>query len=124
MIAAPGLSTAANSVIRTASEFAGPNHQRLIQQACSLQIFQKSGNRLINRAHASAVSFLQPDANAILQAAIFASIWLVIGIPCMLVWLGFGAAMQRVLRTDRALRIFNIAMGLLLVATVPLLLWE
>ena len=44
------------------------------------------------------------------------------GIPCMLVWLGFGAAMQVVLRTDRALRTFNIAMGLLLVATVPLLL--
>ena len=71
---------------------------------------------------AGAVSYLQPDANAILQAAIFSAIWFVIGIPCMLVWLGFGAAMQRVLRTDRALRVFNIAMGLLLVATVPLML--
>jgi threonine/homoserine/homoserine lactone efflux protein len=71
---------------------------------------------------AGAVSYLQPDANPILQAAIFSAIWFVIGIPCMLVWLGFGAAMQRVLRTDRALRVFNIAMGLLLVATVPLML--
>jgi threonine/homoserine/homoserine lactone efflux protein len=71
---------------------------------------------------AGAVSYLQPEANPILQAAIFSAIWFVIGIPCMLVWLGFGAAMQRVLRTDRALRAFNIAMGLLLVATVPLLL--
>jgi threonine/homoserine/homoserine lactone efflux protein len=73
---------------------------------------------------ASAVGFLQPDANAILQAAIFSGIWFVIGIPCMLVWLGFGAAMQHVLRTDRALRAFNIAMGLLLVATIPLLLYD
>jgi threonine/homoserine/homoserine lactone efflux protein len=71
---------------------------------------------------ASAVSYLQPDANALLQSAIFGAIWVVIGIPCMFVWLAFGAAMQRVLRTDRALRIFNVAMGLLLAATVPLLL--
>jgi threonine/homoserine/homoserine lactone efflux protein len=71
---------------------------------------------------ASALSFLQADANPILQAAIFSAVWFVIGIPCMLVWLGFGAAMQRFLRTDHALRLFNIAMGLLLVATVPLLL--
>ena len=71
---------------------------------------------------AGALSFLQPDASPVLQAAIFGLIWVVFGIPCMLVWLGFGAAMQVVLRTDRALRTFNIAMGLLLVATVPLLL--
>jgi threonine/homoserine/homoserine lactone efflux protein len=70
---------------------------------------------------AGAVSFLQADAAPIVQAAIFGAIWFVTGIPCMLVWLGFGAAMQYFLRTDRALRIFNVAMGLLLAATVPLL---
>jgi threonine/homoserine/homoserine lactone efflux protein len=71
---------------------------------------------------AVAVSYLQPDVNALLQSAIFGLIWIVAGIPCLFVWLGFGAAMQRVLRTDRALRAFNIAMGLLLAATVPLML--
>ncbi len=50
-----------------------------------------------------------------------ALIEVVVGTPCMLLWLGFGAAMQRLLRTDRALRAFNIAMGVLLAATVPLL---
>jgi threonine/homoserine/homoserine lactone efflux protein len=70
---------------------------------------------------AGAVSFLQADAAPIVQAAIFGAIWFVTGIPCMLVWLGFGAAMQYFLRTDRALRIFNVAMGVLLAATVPLL---
>jgi threonine/homoserine/homoserine lactone efflux protein len=72
---------------------------------------------------AGAVSFLQADTAAILQAAIFGAIWFVTGIPCMLVWLGFGAAMQYFLRTDRALRIFNVAMGVLLAATVPLLFY-
>ena len=70
---------------------------------------------------AGAVSFLQADTSPLLQAAIFAAIWFVTGTPCMMLWLGFGAAMQYFLRTDRALRTFNIAMGILLAATVPLM---
>jgi threonine/homoserine/homoserine lactone efflux protein len=72
---------------------------------------------------ASAVgSFLDTDGDgALSQATLFALIFIVACLPCNMVWLGFGAAMQRVLRTDRALRFFNIAMGLLLAATVLLL---
>jgi threonine/homoserine/homoserine lactone efflux protein len=71
---------------------------------------------------AGSVSFLQPDIAPVWQAAFFGLTFIVLGTPCMLLWLGFGAAMQRVLRTDRALRIFNVTMGILLAATVPLLL--
>ena len=72
---------------------------------------------------ASAVgSFLSTDGSgALLQALQFAAIFVVAGLPCMAVWLGFGAAMQRVLRTDRALRTFNTAMGALLAGTAVLL---
>ena len=67
-------------------------------------------------------SFLQTDApSALPQAALFAVIFVVAGIPCMMVWLGFGAAMQRVLTSDRAFRNFNILMGALLAATVVVL---
>jgi len=67
-------------------------------------------------------SFLQTDApSALPQAALFAAIFVVAGIPCMMVWLGFGAAMQRVLTSDRAFRNFNIFMGVLLAATVVVL---
>ena len=66
--------------------------------------------------------FLREDGSgAVLQAALFAAIFIVAGMPCMFVWLGFGAAMQRLLRTERALRAFNVAMGLLLAATAVLL---
>lgn len=71
---------------------------------------------------ASSVSFLQPGIPPILQAAFFGLTFAVLGTPCMLAWLCFGAAMQRFLRTDRALRSFNIGMGVLLAATVPLLI--
>jgi threonine/homoserine/homoserine lactone efflux protein len=68
-------------------------------------------------------SFLQPDGSSALpQAAIFGLIFLLAGAPCMLVWLGFGALMQRALQTDQALRTFNIVMGLLLAATIPFLI--
>lgn len=70
---------------------------------------------------AGSVSFLQPGVAPALQAAFFGLTFIVLGIPCMLVWLVFGAAMQQFLRTDRALHTFNIAMGVLLAATVPLL---
>jgi threonine/homoserine/homoserine lactone efflux protein len=66
-------------------------------------------------------SFLQADAGALPQAAFFAATFLAVGTPCMMVWLGFGAAMQQILRTDRALRWFNIGMGLLLAASVVVL---
>ncbi len=72
---------------------------------------------------AGAVSFIQIDGPPpIVQAALFGLIEVVFGAPCMLLWLGFGAAMQRFLRSDRALRTFNIAMGALLAATVLLLI--
>ena len=67
--------------------------------------------------------FLQAgEASALPQAAFFAAIFLAAGLPSMMAWLGFGAAMQHLLQSDRALRIFNVAMGLLLVASVVLLL--
>jgi len=71
---------------------------------------------------AGSMSFLHPDISPLLQGAFFGLTFAILGTPCMLLWLAFGAAMQRFLRTDRALRAFNIAMGVLLAATVPLLL--
>jgi threonine/homoserine/homoserine lactone efflux protein len=71
---------------------------------------------------AGTISFIQPDGPpAYLQAALFALIEVIVGAPCLLLWLAFGAAMQRFLRSDSALRSFNVTMGLLLAATVPLL---
>jgi threonine/homoserine/homoserine lactone efflux protein len=71
---------------------------------------------------AGSMSFLQPNIAPPLQAAFFGLTFVVVGIPCMLLWLCFGAAMQSVLRTDRALAAFNITMGVLLAAMIPLLL--
>jgi threonine/homoserine/homoserine lactone efflux protein len=52
--------------------------------------------------------------NAIAMAAVF----YVIGFPCICVWAGFGTAMREVLSNPKRLRLFNIAMALLLVASL------
>jgi len=41
-------------------------------------------------------------------------------LPSGLIWLGFGAAVQHVLRTPCRLRIFNVAMGVLLALSIVL----
>jgi threonine/homoserine/homoserine lactone efflux protein len=43
--------------------------------------------------------------------------------PSNLVWLGLGASLHRLLKRERHARIFNIAMGLCLAASVAMILW-
>ncbi|MBB5458414.1 LysE family translocator [Paraburkholderia sp. Cpub6] len=52
--------------------------------------------------------------NAVAMAAVF----YVIGFPCICAWAGFGTAMREVLSNPKRLRVFNIAMALLLVASL------
>ncbi|APA88333.1 LysE family translocator [Paraburkholderia sprentiae WSM5005] len=52
--------------------------------------------------------------NAVAMAAVFC----VIGFPCICAWAGFGTAMREVLSNPKRLRVFNIAMALLLVASL------
>lgn len=51
-----------------------------------------------------------------------AGLFVIAAVPCNLVWLGFGAGMQRFLRRPRAARLFNVAMGGALAASVALIL--
>src|SRR5258708_1464433 len=67
----------------------------------------------------AAAAFLdQSRGSAHMQAATLALIFVLAALPCLFVWLAFGAVVQRALRSERALRIFNITMGALLAASV------
>ena len=59
---------------------------------------------------------------AVAQATVFGALFILASLPCCFVWLAFGATAQRWLRTDRARRTFNIAMGALLAGSVVLIL--
>jgi threonine/homoserine/homoserine lactone efflux protein len=72
----------------------------------------------------AAGTYLQPDAgSAFYQSAMFGGLFVAASFPACVVWLSFGAALKNLLRTPRATRIFNVSMGLLLAASVVLILW-
>ena len=56
------------------------------------------------------------------QVALLALLFFLVSIPCVGAWAALGAGASRFLMTPRGLRLFNVAMALLLVASlVPLL---
>jgi len=73
-------------------------------------------------ASAAATFLDQRAGSAFGQSAAFALTFVLAALPSCLPWLAFGAVLQRVLRTERAMRIFNISMGALLAASVVLII--
>jgi threonine/homoserine/homoserine lactone efflux protein len=66
-------------------------------------------------------TFLDAGAGSALgQSAAFGLVFVLASLPCCFPWLAFGAVLQRFLRSERALRIFNGVMGALLAASVIL----
>ncbi len=64
------------------------------------------------------------DDNFFLQVTIICITFALITLPCAGVWLVSGAGLQRFLRDPGHLRAFNIAMALLLVASILPVVWE
>jgi len=70
----------------------------------------------------AAGTFLSADGgSAIAQSAFLGGLFVVGALPSCFLWLAFGAAVQRVLRNPRGLRLFNIAMGALLALSIVLI---
>ena len=74
---------------------------------------------------ASAVgTYLHAEAgSAFVQSLAFGLLFILAALPSCFVWLAFGAAVQRLLHTERAVRIFNVAMGATLAVSVLLFVW-
>lgn len=63
--------------------------------------------------------YLAAGAEEVLtQAIYFGVVFALAALPSCFVWLAFGAALQRVLSSDKAVRIFNVSMGLVLGGSV------
>jgi threonine/homoserine/homoserine lactone efflux protein len=72
-------------------------------------------------ASAAGTYLTAASGSALAQAMAFGALFILASLPCCFVWLAFGATAQRVLRTERARRTFNIAMGVLLAGSVLLI---
>jgi threonine/homoserine/homoserine lactone efflux protein len=60
------------------------------------------------------------DSSALAKSAALGILFVCAAVPSCFPWLAFGAATQRMLRTERGLRTFNIAMATLLVGSIAL----
>lgn len=67
---------------------------------------------------AVATSWISPDAPATPQVLTTTAIMMMVGLPASSLWVGIGAGAARLLHSPRRLRIFNIVMAILLVASV------
>nr|AGU10795.1 LysE type translocator [uncultured organism] len=71
----------------------------------------------------SALTTYLPQGFHVIDVAQLACVFGVIGTFCVGAWAAFGVAMRRVLQNPRSVRIFNVVMALLLVATLyPMLM--
>ena len=71
----------------------------------------------------AASTYLTLGSSALVQASVLGALFTIASLPCCFVWLAFGAGAQRLLRTERARRIFNVAMGIVLASSVALVVW-
>jgi threonine/homoserine/homoserine lactone efflux protein len=70
----------------------------------------------------AAAAFLQAGTgSALTQSAALAITFVLAALPSCFPWLAFGAVLQRFLRTERAARVFNLTMGVLIAASVILI---
>jgi threonine/homoserine/homoserine lactone efflux protein len=73
-------------------------------------------------ATSAAGAYLQAGAEPLAQALALGLLFAAAALPSNLVWLAFGAAMQRLLTSPRAARWFNFVMGATLAASVVMIL--
>ena len=68
-------------------------------------------------------TYLQTGGGVLIQALWIAGLFFAVALSCGFVWLAFGVAMRRMLKSPGSQRIFNVGMGLLLASSVLLFLW-
>ncbi len=74
-------------------------------------------------AAGAAGAYLSPSRPLLAQLARIFVVFLLVGMPCLLVWAALGSGAGRLLHSPARLRAFNVAMALLLVASlVPVLI--
>jgi threonine/homoserine/homoserine lactone efflux protein len=71
----------------------------------------------------AAGTFLSAGAGSpVVQAAFLGTLFVLAALPSGFLWLAFGATAQRLLRSPRRMRVFNVVMGTLLALSIVLIL--
>lgn len=102
---------------------------RQVEQSKPINFWQAAAFQWVNpkawiMGSSALAAYTSLGDNFFLQVFIICVSFALITFPCAGVWLVFGAGLQRYLRDPKHLRRFNIAMALLLVASIVPVIWE
>lgn len=100
-----------------------------VEQAKPINFWQAAAFQWVNvkawiMGSSALAAFTTLDDNFFIQVTIICITFAIITLPCAGIWLVFGAGLQRFLRDPKHLRLFNIVMALLLVASILPVVWE
>lgn len=90
-----------------------------------LGFFQAAGFQWVNpkawmMAAGAVTTYTSPGGNLLAEALLVAGVFAAVSFPCVALWTAFGAALERLLRRPLWLRVFNVIMALMVVAsTLP-----
>jgi len=92
---------------------AGPGERTRPLTVTEAALFQFVNPKAWAMALTANAAFLFPELGPLGQGLVVAAVFVAVGIPSVAMWAGFGTAIGRFLRTDAALRVFNVTLGLL-----------
>ena len=100
-----------------------------IKQSKPINFWQAAAFQWVNpkawiMGSSALAAYTSLDDNFFIQVLIICLTFVVITIPCAGIWLVFGAGLQHFLKDPGHLKIFNISMALLLIASILPVVWE
>ena len=100
-----------------------------IKQSKPINFWQAAAFQWINpkawiMGSSALAAYTSLDGNFFIQVLIICLTFMIITIPCAGIWLVFGAGLQHFLKDPGHLKIFNISMALLLIASILPVVWE
>ena len=100
-----------------------------VRQSKPINFWQAAAFQWINpkawiMGSSALAAYTSLDDNFFLQVLIICVTFMIITIPCAGIWLVFGAGLQHFLKDPGHLKIFNISMALLLIASILPVVWE
>jgi len=100
-----------------------------VRQSKPINFWQSAAFQWINpkawiMGSSALAAYTSLDDNFLIQVLIICITFMIITIPCAGIWLVFGAGLQHFLKDPRHLKIFNISMALLLIASILPVVWE
>lgn len=111
---------------KIASTVTGPE---AVEQSKPISFWQAAAFQWVNvkawiMGSSALAAYTSLGDNFFLQVAIICISFVFITVPFAGIWLVFGAGLQRFLKDPKHLRFFNLAMALLLVASILPVVWE